>query len=782
MTTTQDGRLLRFEMKTLDKDFLLVDTFKAEERLSGLYQYEIELLHEEDDEGNKATDVDITLILGQEATITIEQEDGTTRIFNGIFNSFVKRNRTTRFSYYNATVVPKIWYLTQNRQSRIFQHKSVEEILEEVFEGFRVSFEIQGEYERRNYCVQYRESDFDFASRLMEEEGFYYYFEHKDNSHKMVVADTPQSHLDNPSKSEIDYQVELSEKEGFVSYVRDLEIDFTLNPGGVSFRDRNFQLPNYTLETVQPSLYQINNNKSMQVYDFPGGYARKYDGIDRMGGSNEAGMKGLFPDRDRTAEIAMEVFDVKHEVLRGTSDCCAFTSGYRFKLQRHPNKELNRYNVVRSVVHMVRQTPAYISGDDVENAYVNHFTCIAHGAGKPQFRPERITPKPIVQGSQIATVVGPSGEEIFTDKYGRVKVQFPWDRQGQVDENSSCWIRVSQSWAGNGWGSMFIPRIGMEVIVDFLEGDPDQPIINGCVYNPDMVPPYTLPDEKTKSTIKTDSTKGGGGFNEIRFEDKKDEEQVFVHGQKDIDVRNLNDRREWVGNDHHFIVTNDRRDKVRRDEHRIVERHQHEKVDKDRHTAIGGADNHSVGGTYSLTASDDVLVKTSAFKVAGSVGVALEAPFAVIDADEICLRSTGGFIRIDGSGVSIVGNQVKINSGGANFGASPANPAGPAPPKEPDKADDAQPGSKPKLLKNSNNRKEKTHRDGDPTKTSWIKIKLVDEAGNPVPGVYYKVTAPDGRVASGSTNVDGKAEVKNIDPGSAKITFPDLDKDAWEEG
>ena len=265
------------------------------------------------------------------------------------------------------------------------------------------------------------------------------------------------------------------------------------------------------------------------------------------------------------------------------------------------------------------------------------------------------------------------------------------------------------------------------------------------------------------------------------FEDKKDEEQVFVHGQKDIDVRNLDDRREWVGNDHHFIVTNDRRDKVRRDEHHIVERHQHERIDKDRHTAVGGADNHSVGGTYSLNTGGNTLVKCAKCKIAASIGVALQSPLISLEGDQICLKSGGNFISIGPDGVSIKGDPVLINSGGSWFTATPPKLAEPALPKEPDKAYDALPGSRAKLLKQSNKRKENTHRDGDLTKTSWIKIKLVDEAGNPVPGVYYKVTAPDGRVASGSTNVEGKAEVKNIDPGSCKVTFPDLDKDAWEE-
>jgi type VI secretion system secreted protein VgrG len=248
----------------------------------------------------------------------------------------------------------------------------------------------------------------------------------------------------------------------------------------------------------------------------------------------------------------------------------------------------------------------YESEETVEQPYSNSFTCIAHGAGNPPFRPVRKIQKPIVRGSQTAFVVGPLGEEIYTDKFGRVKVQFHWDREGKTDADSSCWVRVAQTWAGNLWGGMAIPRIGMEVIVDFIEGDPDQPIIRGCVYNPAAMPPYTLPDEKTKMTLKSDSSKDKDGFNELRFEDKKDSEQIFIHGEKDLDVRIKNDRREWTGKDQHLVVKNDRREKIDRDTHLIVKRDQIEKIERDHHLEITGKEAVKIGGSQSIKVGGNV--------------------------------------------------------------------------------------------------------------------------------------------------------------------------------
>jgi len=791
MATTQDDRLLKIETP-LGKDFLLLNKFYAAEKLSGLFEYSVELLHEENEDGHEPTDVDVPAILGQGVTITVSQDDGISSTFTGVVNYFAKRNRNTRFSFYEATIVPHIWLLTQKSQSRIFQHKSAQEILEEVFDGFEVGFEIQGDFERRNYCVQYRETDFAFASRLMEEEGFYYYFDHTDGNHKMIVANTPQSHQDNPGKNEIEYQVETSSEEGFVSYVRDLKVAFRLQTGSVAFRDRNFQLPGNSLSANVQSLHKVGDNHNLEVYEFPGGYARKYDGKDRMGGDSSSGLDGIFPDKDRTLQNSMEALDSQYEVLDGASNCCAFTSGYKIKLTKHPNKKLNRQYVFTSVTHRAEQSPGYISEENQGDSYTNSFKFIPHGAGAPPFRPQRITPKPIVQGSQTATVVGPAGEEIFTDEFGRVKVQFAWDRQGQVDADSSCWMRVTQSWAGNGWGSMFIPRIGMEVVVDFLEGDPDQPIVNGCVYNPDMIPPYPLPDEKTKSGVKSDSSKGGKGFNEIRFEDKKGEEQIFVHAQRDQDIRVKRDRRELVANDRHTYIQRDKREHIKRDEHKIVERDVIENFQRDHFRKTDGKVSMEIGETFSRKVTGNVTEEFSGNYSVDTNGVhTISAGTAVIEASSgLTLKVGGNFITISSAGIFIKGSMVMINSGGAALPAAPGTIVPLLEPEEAHIADNADPGSKSPTYKNQKKDvpswkkpsfDKPTHKPKNEEKKSWIELKLLDEMDEPVPGERYRVKLPDGSLSEGTTDEKGEARIDNIDPGNCEISFPNLDKDSWEE-
>ena len=680
--TTQDKRLLSISTP-LGKDFLLLNRISITEEISELFTCDVELLHEETEEGFEPTDFDVTSILGKGVVMQIGQRDGTTRTWSGIVNSFSKGNRSTRYSYYHATVVPHVWLLTQVVQSRIFQHKSVPDILKEVLSEFEVSYEMQGDFKPRNYCVQYRETDFAFASRLMEEEGFFYYFEHTDGKHKMIIANTPQSHIEVPSKSTIDYFIKSAREDDFIGTIRDLWVDCRLQTGKITLWDYHFQLPTNKLDAQQPSLFDVNDNKQLEMYDFPAGYARKYDGIDRGGGERPADLQNIFTDNVRTAETLMNALDSQYKVLSGFSDCSSLTAGHRFTLKNHPKGDLNGQYFVTKITHEAEQNPQYTTDDEIEDPYTSTFSCLPQGKGAPPFCPPWKTPKPVVYGSQTATVVGPAGEEIFTDKYGRVKAQFHWDRYGKNDVDSSCWMRVAQPWASKGWGSMFIPRIGMEVIVHFEEGDPDKPIITGCVYNPETMPAYTLPDEKTKSGIKSNSTKGGGGFNEFRFEDKKGEEQIFVHGEKDLDIRIKNDAKEIIKNDRHLIVENN----------------QHEKVKKDKHLDVGGDKNEKVKGTTSLKTQNIQNKVDQNYGLKAGKEVHIKAGMtAVIEAGtSLTLKVGGNFININSGGVFVKGSMVMLNSGGAAGSGSGANPNAPEAPAE---ADDAVTGEVAKPRKN----------------------------------------------------------------------------------
>ncbi len=665
MSTTQEGRLLSLATP-LAADFLLIKRIRAAEGISQLFRFELEMLHEEDEVGNEPTLVDPQQLLGQKMTVSVTQADGAERFFNGICVDFTQGNRNERFSKYKAELVPEIWLLSQNSQSRIFQNQSVPEILRRVFDGFEYDDEIQGTFEPRNYCVQYRESDFNFASRLMEEEGIYYYFEHTADSHRMIIANTPGSHRPCPTKAEIPFAEDVSaDQEEWSGHVTSWRVANKIRAGKFTLRDYNFQLPTNSLEAVQMSRFNIGGNQDIEIYDHPGEYAKRFDGIAAGGGEQPSVLQKVFDDRTRTVGIRQEEIDVAYKSSPGSSDSCAMTAGYRFQLTTHPIAANNRNHVLVIVRTEAVQSPGYISDDAVMNPYSVSFTSIPQGEGQAPFRPLRRTEKPIVYGSQTATVTGPSGEEIFVDKFGRVKVHFHWDRLGQTDATSSCWLRVATNIAGNKWGTMFIPRVGQEVIVDFLGGDPDQPIIIGSAYNPETMPHYDLPKFKTLTYIKTrTSPDDGKGFNELRFEDKASKEQVFIRSQKRYDLRARGSMYETCGGNRQEVIG------MRSD------------------NQPGGNLAISVGGNYDLhvkadhyigidgkrneTVTGDVINDYQAiFHTQAGTKAELTAPQITLEANtKITFKCGSSFLTLDPSGVTISGPMIKINSGGVATGPS----------------------------------------------------------------------------------------------------------------
>jgi type VI secretion system secreted protein VgrG len=681
--TTQKDRLLSIATP-LGPDYLLLNKFQAGERVSDLFEIEAELLYdEEEDDKYELTVIDGKDIIGKTVSISIAQDDGGKRTLTGMVNNFTLVGRNRRFTFYNATIVPHVWMLTRNFQSRIFQHKTVEDILREVFKGFEVKYQLQAEYKPRNFCVQYQETDFAFASRLMEEEGIYYYFEHTAETEKMVLRDDFKSPEDCPNKSEIPIYNEDLTGELLETAIKQWQTDYRIQSGKVTLWDYHFQLPKKKLEAEKQSAFDVGNNKEFEVYEFPAGYARKYDDIDKSGGER-SDLTNVFPDNKKTIANRMLMFDSQYKTVTGLSDCCTLTPGYRFQLRNHPNKEFNIKYIVLSVQHNAEQSPDYIVGDTSPNAYINKFTCIPHGAGQPEFRPALKTSKPIIYGSQTAVVVGPAGEEIFTDKYGRVKVQFHWDRDGKYDPDSACWLRVATSIAGNKWGTMFIPRIGQEVVVDFLGGDPDQPIIVGSVYNPETMPHYELPKFKTLSYIKTrTSPDDGKGFNELRFEDKQGKEQVFIHSQKRMDVR------------------------VRQSLYETCGGNRQERIGMRTDNNPGGNLAVSIGGNYDLHVKDSTYIgidgklnetvkKDVVEDYQGNLSTMvktkaeLNAMEIILEAKtKISLKVGGNCIVIDPIGITIAGTMTKINSGG--FGTETGNPSIDDP-LDAEPADTGQPG------------------------------------------------------------------------------------------
>lgn len=771
MATTQEGRLLSIQTP-LGKDFLLINRFQAIEGLSTLFTIELELLHAENEAGYDPTVVDVNSILGQTVTVNIHHRDDTTRSYTGIVNRFSQGDRDVRFTYFYATVVPDIWMLTQNYQSRIFQHKSVPDILREIFKGYDVFYELQGTFEPRNYCVQYRESDFDFASRLMEEEGIYYFFEHKNEKENMIIANTPQSHRDCPG-GEIPYYIRMTDDEDFVSSIKNLQMDYQLQSGRVTFWDYHFQLPTNKLDAQQPSRFNVGGNQNLEIYDFPGGYARKFDGIDRGGGERPSDLQKVFPDKQKMAETAMQSLDAQYKLGTGVSNFCGMIAGYKFKLIQHPNSDFNSQYIITSITHQAEQSPDYTTEEDIPDPYSNNFTCLAHGAGAAPYRPPRKTEKPIVRGTHTAVVVGPAGEEIFTDKYGRVKVQFHWDRQGQYNSDSACWLRVATSIAGNRWGTMFIPRIGQEVMVDFLEGDPDQPIIVGSVYNPQTMPHYELPKFKTLSYFKSrTSPDDGEGFNEIRFEDKQGKEQVFMHSQKRMDIRVRQSYYETCGGNRQESIG------VRTD------------------NQPGGNLAITVGGNYDLHVKDSMFIGIDGKlneSVKGEVvedykslativknKAELNAMEIILEAKtKISLKVGGNCIVIDPSGITIAGTMVKINSGG--FGTETGNPSIDDP-LDAQLADTGEPGylDRPRTGGGSQgrNRRRLTSqhhvappRPGEDARITAMRGTLADSAqGRHALEVYDRYgVEPTFRPGEGST-FDGDTNTTNLDPSEDPTT------------
>ncbi len=537
MAYTQDERFIGIETP-LGKDVLLLSSFSGQEGISRMFKFELELLSETES-------ISFKDVVGKSVTLRVNLADGSPRYFNGYISRFAQSAHEEEFTSYRAEMVPWLWFLTRNADCRIFQEKTIPEIIKQVFSdrGFSdFKDSLQGSYDKREYCVQYRESDFDFVSRLMEEYGIFYFFEHEHGKHTLVLGDKPTAHKDCPGQKSARYRKVAG---GFKDddVVTDWLLEQELRTGKYSLNDYNFETPSSSLLASEPTVVQIGDNSKYELYDYPGEYLKKPEG------------SGL-------AKIRMQEVEADHLVARGASDCRAFTSGFKFTLEEHYLKSLNQSYVLTEIQHSADVSGTYGGGQgSATQAYANTFKCIPYSV---PYRPPRVTPRPTVRGPQTALVTGKSGEEIWTDKYGRVKVQFYWDRYGKKDENSSCWMRVSHPWAGKSFGAVQIPRMGEEVVVDFMEGDPDRPLITGRVYNAEQTVPYTLPANQTQSGLKTRSSKGGGSanFNELRFEDKKGSEDIYFHAEKDFHrfVENNDDLQ--VGNNQTIKIKNNRTEEV----------------------------------------------------------------------------------------------------------------------------------------------------------------------------------------------------------------------------
>ncbi len=849
---------LAFQIVGRDIDEFEVIRYRGTEGLCQLYRFEIDLASHE--EGTTLED-----IIGKPAVLSINTSQGE-RWFHGVIGRFEMTGETHGLSYFRAELVPSLWFLTHRYNSRIFQERSVKQIITAVLTQGGLPSDrfdmgnLSGTYDPREYCVQYRETDYNFICRLMEEEGIWWYFEQSQDKHMLMMADSTAGYKPIEGEASLPYRpvTGLNVEEEHVFRFR---VSQSTRQGKVVLSDFNFENPALNLEATADN----GRSPGLEFSDYPGEYSDQARGAalatiraeefaaSRVRGIGQSNSRRISPARTfELAEHPSESFNASYLVTsalhQGKQAIHRTATGERGRTsildarvhqsllaaQRHETpairelaegllqvasrlgsgdptarRELTHWlyhggQVVRNLAstasatgsnplewltipNLVEDIAASSVVDSDAPIYECRFECIPADV---TYRPPRITPWPVMRGVQTAQVTGPEGEEIYPDEYGRVKVHFPWDREGKHDENSSCWIRVSQGLAGGNYGIMFLPRIGQEVVVDFLEGDPDKPLIVGRVYNADHMPPYELPKEKTKSVIKTRSSTGGGGSNEIRFEDLKDKEQILIYGQKDIHIRAENDRVETIGANRHLTVGNDRFETIKKNYHlKVKEENLNIEVGGDQSLAVGGKVSIKVGGTHSTDVGSDVVEKFGAgHKHEVTMTYALKALAVKIEASTgIELKCGGSSIVLTPAAIFIVGGPlVNINTGaGPPVTAPTAQATAPEAPEEPTAADEVEHGRDTRYggvgqLVEAEPEEQVAGQEAEEKETTWLEIELVDEADLPVPREPFELKRGDEIIACGILDENGHARVTGLEPGSYDIGFPRMDAEAWE--
>ena len=589
----------------LAKSELLLVEMQGREELGRLFRYHLKLYSYNEE-------LDIDELLGQKATVVMVMEDGEERYFNGYIAQFNQVDRSQGgYAVYEAIISPWLWLLTLTSDCRVFQQMSIPEIISQLFDenGFGdYELSLNQNYPTLEYCVQYRESVFNFVSRLMEREGIYYYFTHQRDKHTLVLVDAVTSHRMIEGESTLPYHLVGLEQAPDIASVTNWQFSSNIKSASYTHTDFDFIKPKNDLQEKRV-IDREHAQSANKMYDYPGGYT-------------EAEVGG------RYAQNRIEEEQTGHQHVKALTDASNMSVGGKFQLIEHPRKDQNKEYLVIAADYQLKVNEYSSNGGSVDDEeYRCDFSAID---SETAFRSARTSHKTIVQGSQTAIVVGPAGEEIYPDEFGRVKVQFHWDRLGASDENSSCWVRVQQIWAGPKWGAQFIPRIGHEVIVEFLEGDPDRPIITGRVYNDQNMPTYSLPDNKTQSGIKSQSTTGGSAsnFNEIRLEDKKGSEELYFQAEKNQKILVKNNKTENVGVNETETIGKDQSLDVGNDQSAVIGNDQTESVGNNRTETVGVDESLSIGAnrTRSVGANESVSVggsRSHTIKASEAINIAV---------------------------------------------------------------------------------------------------------------------------------------------------------------
>ncbi|GFZ63426.1 putative type VI secretion system effector, VgrG family [Pseudomonas amygdali pv. eriobotryae] len=530
MLSPQNRRLFKFKNLANPEQELLLESFRGSEGLSRAYQFDLLLVCQD-------SGVELKSMMGQHVVIEIELADGSPRYIAGYLTRFASGGSDGGMAKYTATLNPWFSMLKNRFDTRIFQGNTVEEVVTQVFAMCTAfskhEFRLSKPLKRYTYITQYRESDFNFVQRLLEEEGMFYYFEHTAEGHTMIICDDSTTLVPLPEQPQIRFH-SASVTETADSII-EWNGDRKLQSGKIAVQTFDYRQPNNRLPVAMNSLNQQGDVENFEVYDFPGQYTH-----------------GTYDEGEALLRLRVEALELRGKSFRGTSNCRAMKPGYTFELLQHYDHDQGSPEDRQFLLVLVDSEGHnnYLNGQQA--SYFNTFSGVRK---KIVFRPQLTTNRSVISGPQTAIVVGPPGEEIFTDELGRVKIQFHWDRKGEHNDKSSCWVRVAQSGASGGFGSIQIPRVGDEVVVVFLDGNPDRPLVMGSLYNSQNTPPWSLPANKTQSGFLTRSAKGDGGTaNFFRFEDKAGAEQVIVHAERNMDTEIELDEKHEVGNNRKVTV------------------------------------------------------------------------------------------------------------------------------------------------------------------------------------------------------------------------------------
>ncbi|CRM06007.1 type VI secretion system Vgr family protein [Pseudomonas sp. 25 R 14] len=617
MLFNQASRLAKIT-SPLGPDVLLLNEMGGGEELGRLFYYDLQL-------NSLDANIDLNQLLGKPMNVSLQLADGGERYFHGIVARCSQNIDQGQFASYQVTLRPWLWLLSRTSDCRIFQNLSIPQIIKQVFRDLGFSdFEdaLSRPYREWEYCVQYRETSFDFVSRLMEQEGIYYFFRHEQDRHVLVLADAYGAHATVPGYTSVPYYPK-DEQQRERDHMHNWQLAQQVQSGSLELNDYDFQRPSASID-VRSAMPRPHTAGDYPLYDYPGTYVKSEDG-------------------EHYARTRIEALQALHEQVEFSGNARGLGAGHLFSLTGFSRRDQNREYLILIAHYRITQERLESGGGGASAQFDSSLTCID---AQQSFRPQANTHRPIVKGPQTALVVGPKGEEIWTDQYGRVKVHFYWDRHDQSNENSSCWIRVSQSWAGKNWGSMQIPRIGQEVIVSFLEGDPDRPIITGRVYNAEQTVPYDLPENATQSGMKSRSSKGGSpaNFNEIRMEDKKGLEQLYIHAERNQDIVVEVDESHSVGHDRNKSIGHNETVTIGNNRLRIVKQEDILSVGQKKTDSISQSYVIEVGENLRLVCGESILELNASGQI-NLTGVQISF-YASGDAE----FNTGGVLHLNNGG------------------------------------------------------------------------------------------------------------------------------------